>query len=314
MKKIIVIAAAVLFSAFAASAQDLAQATELFNNGATALQDKDYATALTSFEQALSVALAAEDDEEGQKASLVSDCKKIIPNVNLSIAKDAIKDADYTTGIEQLKKTAAIAAEYEQADVADEVATLLPSVYMTQGNSLLNAKDYAGALAAFNEVLALNPNDGMAALRKGMALGALGKSDEAEEAYNIAIANGQEAAAKKQLSTIYVKKASAELKNKAYAAAAEFALKSNEYLENANAYKIAGTAYSQLKKSAEAIDNFKKYLELSPNAKDAAQIMYTIAATAQQSGDKATAKEYYEKIVNDPKFGATAKQQLAAIK
>ena len=90
--------------------------------------------------------------------------------------------------------------------------------------------------------------------------------------------------------------------------------KSNAYLENATAMKVAGTAASQLKKNEDAIKYLEKYLELSPNAKDAAQMKYTIAATAQVLGDKAKAREYYQQILSDPKFGPTAKQQLEALK
>jgi hypothetical protein len=40
---------------------------------------------------------------------------------------------------------------------------------------------------------------------------------------------------------------------------------------------------------------------------------YTIAALAQTAGDKAKAKEYYQQIVTDPKFGATALEMLKAL-
>ena len=67
-------------------------------------------------------------------------------------------------------------------------------------------------------------------------------------------------------------------------------------------------------KSAKALDAYKKYLEISPNAADAADIMVTIAATAQKAGDKATAIEYYSKLTGNAKYGETAKAQLAALK
>lgn len=314
MKKIILISAAFLFTAIAVSAQDLGQATELFNAGATAFQDKDYATAITSFEQALSTASAAEDDAEGQKASLIADCQRLISGASLAIAKDFLKDADYTNGIAQLKKAAELANKYSQQEVADEVAELLPSACMQQGNSLLNAKEFEAAAEAFSSILEQDPSNGVAALRKGMALGALGKVEEAIAAYDVAIANGQDEAAKKQVSNIFVKKASADLKNKDYAAAFEDALKSNEYLENANAFKIAANAASKLNKNAEAMANFEKYLELAPTAKDASGIICTLAVMYQKAGNKAKAIEYYNKITNDPQYGATAKQQLEALK
>ena len=41
--------------------------------------------------------------------------------------------------------------------------------------------------------------------------------------------------------------------------------------------------------------------------------MFTIAATAQKAGDKATAKEYYGKLKGDAKYGAQAEAQLKTL-
>ena len=167
---------------------------------------------------------------------------------------------------------------------------------------------------AYKQVVAADSTNGMAALRLGMALNGAGQQAEAEEAFLLSARHGQDKNAYKQLSNMYVKTAAAQLKAKKYAEAIEAALKSDSYLENATAMKVAGTAASQLKKNAEAIQYLEKYLELSPNAKDANQFKYTIAATAQQMGDNAKAKEYYQMILSDPKFGPTAKQMLETLK
>jgi tetratricopeptide (TPR) repeat protein len=77
---------------------------------------------------------------------------------------------------------------------------------------------------------------------------------------------------------------------------------------------MAATAYQQLNKPADCIASYEKYLELNPNAKDATGVKYTIAALAQTAGDKAKAKQYYEQILTDPQYGATAKQMLEQLK
>ena len=46
------------------------------------------------------------------------------------------------------------------------------------------------------------------------------------------------------------------------------------------------------------------------NAKDFAGVAYTIAVLSQQEGDKAKAKEYYEKITSDPQYGVAAQEYL----
>ena len=53
MKKFILAIAAAFMAASMASAQDMAQATELYNNGATAISMKNWTEALDCFQKAL---------------------------------------------------------------------------------------------------------------------------------------------------------------------------------------------------------------------------------------------------------------------
>ena len=309
MKKIFLMLVAAAMTALTVSAQDINQATENYNNGAMELQMGNKDAALGYFQTALTMAEALGD--EG--AEIAANCKNTIPALMASIGKDLVKAEDFTNAIEQLKKAAEVAEAYGNAEVVDDVKTLIPQVLMSQAGNLLNGKDFAGAAAIYQQVVDADPANGMAALRLGMALGSLGKTAEAEAAYLQAVENGQEANAKKQLSNMFVKQAAALLKAKNYQGAVDAALKGNDYLENATAMKVAGTAASQLKKNEDAIKYLEKYLELSPNAKDAVQMKYTIAATAQTMGNNAKAKEYYQQIVSDPKFGPTAQEMLKAL-
>ena len=302
--------AAVAMTAGIASAQDINSVTETYNNGAMELEMGNKEAALGYFQAALTA--AEELGEEGMQ--IADNCKNTIPVLMNSIAKDYIKAEQFDAALEQLNKTIEASELYGNADEAAEAKTLINQTLMAKGNSLINAKDFAAAIEVYNQVMAAEPTNAMAALRLGMAYGATGNTEEAEKAYLVAAENGKEKDAYKQLSNLFVKQAAAVLKSKNYAKAIELALKSNEYLENATAMKVAGTAASALQKNAEAISYLEKYLELSPNAKDAAQMKYTIAATAQVMGDNAKAKEYYTAILSDPKFGPTAKQMLETIK
>ena len=184
---------------------------------------------------------------------------------------------------------------------------------MQQGNSALKAKDMATAAAAYSKVVELEPANGNAYLRLGQVYAATGKTEEAVAAFEQAAANGQEKTANKQLSNLFLKKAQAAAKAKQFQSVVDFASKSNSYLETANAYRMAASAYQQLNDSAACIASYEKYLELNPNAKDANGVKYTIAALAQTAGDKAKAKEYYQQIVTDPQYGATAQQMLQSL-
>lgn len=309
MKRIFILFAAVVMSAGIAAAQDMAQATELYNNGAMELEMGNTAAALENFQNALAMAETLGD--EG--ADMVTNCKTYIPQLMLSVAKGMIKEENYDGAVEQLNKTIETSNLYEAADVAEEASGLIPQVYMTKGNNLLNEKNFAEAVPAYQKALEIDATNGMAALRLGMALASLGKADEAEAAFVQAAANGQETNANKQLSNMFVKKAQASSKAKKYQEVLDFAAKSNQYLENANAYRLAAGAAQQLGKNAECIASYEKYLELKPNAKDAAGVKFTIAALYQQTGDKAKAKEYYQAISNDPQYGPSAQEQLKTL-
>lgn len=309
MKKIILIVAATFFALTTAMAQDMAKATETAQAANEALMLGDNPTALNGFREALTMAEACGDDG----AELVNTCRDIIPRILLAMGKDQIKAKNYTEALDLVKQAVAAAEEYGNFDVATDGDKLIPNIKLSQANDLLNDKDFVNAAAAFKAILDEDPSNGVAALRMGAALGACGKMDEAKAAYELAIENGQDKAAKKQLSTIYVKEAAAALKAAKFQEAIAAADKSNSYLENTNAYKVAGNAATKLKNNEVAIANFEKYLELAPNARDASSIICTLAVIFQQTGNKEKAVEYYQKIVTDPQFGATAKAQLAAL-
>lgn len=296
-------------TAISVSAQDLATATETFNNGAMELQMGNMEAALTNFQSALEMAEALGE----QGAEIAANCKGAIPPVMFSIAKGFIKDGNFDGALAQLDATVAAANKYENAEVAAEAAEFIPQVYMQKGNTAFKAKDMATALAAFTKVIELEPANGNALIRLGMIYAATGKVDEAVAAFENAAANGMEKDAKKQLSNLFLKKAQAAVKAKKFQEAIDFATKSNSYLETANAYRMAASAYQQLNKPAECIASYEKYLELNPNAKDANGVKYTIAALAQTAGNKAKAKEYYQQILTDPQYGATAKQMLETL-
>ena len=310
MKKLVLTLAAVILSAGLMSAQDMAQATETAQNANEALVAKDYAKALAGFKEALTLAEAC--GEEG--AELVGTCKGVIPSIVLSIAKNEIKEAKYDEGLATLADAIKAATDYASDDVLEQANTLIPQVKKQKATALYNAKDYAAAVEAFKAVLEDDATDGASALRLAMALNNTGDKDGAIAAFEQAAANGQEANANKQLANIYLKDGQALLKENKFKEAIAACEKSNEYVESANAYKLAASAATKLKDNAKAIGFYEKDLEVSPDAKDANAISFTVAALYQQASNKAKAIEFYEKVAGDAQYGAQAKQQLEALK
>ena len=175
-------------------------------------------------------------------------------------------------------------------------------------------KDFATAVGYYQQMVEMDPSNGGYALQLGDAYYRMSDWDNAVAALESAAANGQAVKATNLLSSVYLKRCQEALKAKQYQAALDFAMKANEYKENANAYKLAASAAQKLGNNAQCIEFYEKYLEIKPNAKDAAGVTFTIAALYQQLGNNAKAIENYEKVASDPQYGAGAQEQLKVLK
>ena len=308
MKKILLSVAALFAAAAVMSAQSMEDATETAKLANESLTTGDYATALAGFREALTMAEACGDDG----LELVATCKGVIPSLLNRIAKKELQENNFDAAIAGFNEAVAVAGEYGADDIAAEASGLIKESYLRKGNSLLNSKDFGAAAEAYTKVLEIEPENGVAALRKGMALENAGNAAEAEAAYKLAAENGQEKNANSSLGKMYLKRSVASLKSKKYADAVKEAVAANEYAPNPQALQIAGQASQLSGKNADAIKYFEQYLEAAPTAKNAGQIAYTVGALYQNSKNNAKAKEYFQKAVD---LGyADAKAALSAIK
>lgn len=297
MKKLIIALAAALMTAAAVSAQDLATATEAYNNGAAQLGEGNKIEALAAFKEALTMAQSL--GEEGEE--LVANCKKVIPGLYLAIGKQLNNEKKFGEAAEQVAEAAKLAAEYGDDETAAEAADLLPKLQVSDAlfaaENNLKAKDFEAASEGYKKVLEIDPSHGVAAMRLVQSLASAGKLDEAKEALTVAEANGKGADAAKALGHVLVGKANGALKAKKYADAVSFAEDAAKYAsDNATVYLIAGQAASKLpNKTNTAISNFEKYLELAGSAKNAGQIAYTVGALYQQQKNNSKALTFYKK-------------------
>lgn len=310
MKRFFVSLAALVFAATCAFAQDMAKATEVAKIANEAWMSGDFETAFSGFKEALGVAEACGD--EG--LTLVSQCKDALPKIVNGAANELLKAGKYDEAIAKFNEVIEVAADYGNDDLVVKAADKIPQIMMQKAGALLNAKDYAGAAAAYKDVIAADPTNGMAALRMGQALNGAGDLEGAKEAFKTASANGQEKNASKQLGNIALKQAASALKAKSFADAVNFAVESNGYAANPQAVQIAAQASQLQGKNDEAIKYFEQYLEMAPTAKNAGQIAFTLGALYQQAKNNAKAKEFYSKAVTDPKYGAEAQKYLSTLK
>lgn len=310
MKRFILALAAVLLSASLLSAQDLATATKIYNDGATALMSGNKTEALEKFQEALTMGEALGGDAE----ELVNNCKKAIPGVILSIGKELYNNKDLTAALEKFNQAADAAKDFAIEDVEKEAVDLIKQIeiqkIMEDANSARKTNNIPAAIEGYKKVLAADTTNGVAALYLGQLLSKGGDMKGAEEAFKHASYNGQARIANSQLSTLFLKRGAAMLKSGKFAEAIELVNKGNSFEENAQAYLVAGQANQKLGNNAEAIVAFEKYLDKMPNAKNAAAITFTVAALYQQAGNKAKAIENYRKVLTNAQFGVSAKQQI----
>lgn len=320
MKKIFLLFLAVSLSAGVAFAQEqtpeemLNSAIELANSGNEAFEAGSPDLALEAFQQSMQMALNA--GETG--AAHVETCKTAICNIYMKMAKDAYRAKEWDKAVELFNKTKEVATEYGNADVATEAESLIGNTKANQLGTLAaeakKLKDYATAASYYKQMVEMDPANGAFALQLGDAYYRMKDWDNAVAALESAMANGQEVKAKGLLSNVYLSRCQEALKLKKNQEALDCAMKANEYKENANAYKLGASAARVLNKITECEEMYLKYLELKPNASDASDIKVTLAETFRKAGNKAKAREYFQMLVNDPKYGTVAKQVLPTLK
>ena len=249
MKKVILVIAAALLSFGIANAQDMAQATETYNNGATALSMGDKVGALKYFQDALTMG----ETIGAEAAELVTNCKNAIPGVILSIGKEAFNGQDFAEALLRFEEAKKVATSYNNADVLNECKELIPQVAIQKdlfdANTAFEAKDMKTAIEGFKKVLAADSTNSVASIRIIQSLAAIGDVENAKTFMSLATANGQGENAGKVLGVTFLKKAVGALKGKQYANAISFAENAAELVNNPQAWLIAGQAATKLQQN-----------------------------------------------------------------
>lgn len=290
MRRLIYSAAAFFVCAALASAQDFNKAATMATEANAALEQGNYEAAIKGFTAAAQeVGLCT----ESSAPELLAACKKGICQTLYSAANQYVKDGKLDEAIDGLTKAIEKSRENACDDIEAKAVNLKQQVVKLYANSKIKAAAtansaqekiacYNDALAKLEILIAEGLDDAKLYIQKGQILKSLGKQQAAIESFLKAKTMGEESAANKQLSKLYLQEASSKLSSKNYEDAITSALKATEYENNALAYKIAGTAANACKKVQDAINYLSKYLELAPDAKDAAQIKSAIATLSSQ--------------------------------
>ncbi len=310
MKRLFAAVSALFLGAAMAMAQDFNAAVDTFNSG---IQSESKLERLELVRSAMAQFQACEEEDA---AAMVVKCKEIIPDILVSLGKECINDKKYDDALAYIKEAIALAKEYGLPDegsdsVEAKALKLIPDALMRKGSTLIKANDFAGAVAVLKEATEYDAENGKIWLLLAQSLIKTGADEEAIAALKSAADFGMAAKANTLLYKEYIKLGDAKKKERGgINDAIAFYEKALEIEENPQVVlKIANT-YLQGGSNSKAISSFKRYLELSPEAENKSDVIYTIAATAQKAGDISTAIQYYGMLKGDAKYGATAAQMI----
>lgn len=155
MKKVVLMAVALLSFAMV-SAQSAGEIVAKYNEGAAALQAKDWTKALANFE---SVVKGGADSEDSNVVNCVATAKKYIPTCYQRIGTAAAGRKDFAAAIENLTKAAEKAELWGDMQGKAKSNMILAKVYQVQGGEAFNAEDYITAVAVFEKGYAANPRN-----------------------------------------------------------------------------------------------------------------------------------------------------------
>ena len=178
MKKLFVTLFALLAVGFASAQSEV---IAKFNEGAKAVQAKNYASAITLFEQVIDKGM---DSEDNTVLNCVATAKKYLPVCYQGVGLSAASQKNYTKAIEYLTKAAETAELYGNTTAKTKANTILAKVYQVQGGEAFNAKDYATAASVFEKGYAANPRNAEMALNLATSYCELGKYDEGMAIYD----------------------------------------------------------------------------------------------------------------------------------
>ena len=184
MKKLF-LAAVALMTVCAASAQN--ELIQQFNDGATALQNKQFAEAVTLLDKFLDNAM---DSEDPNVLGCVPSAKKYIPVAYMNLGLRAASQKNYDEAVEKLNEAADRAELYGETQTQAKAKAALAKVYQVQGGTAYNNKDYAAAAEIFAKGYAADPRNTDMALNLAMSYCESGDYVKGMEVYeNIAAMN-----------------------------------------------------------------------------------------------------------------------------
>lgn len=179
--------------------------TDLYNEGVTAYQAKDFAKAAAAFEKTIDAGM---DSEDQQEQGLAATAKTLVPKCFFQLGGRAMQAKNYDAAIENFTKSAEMAELYGDDTQAAKSNGYIGKIYALQGGELFNNQDYATAAEIFEKGYAADPKNTQMANWLGTCYCEMGKYAEGlailkKVASNKNPKHAEQAAEAKRLSDMY---------------------------------------------------------------------------------------------------------------
>lgn len=279
MKKMFLLAVAMM-TVCAVSAQN--ELIAKFNEGVAAMNNKDFAAAITAYEAFIDK--GADSDDTAVLAN-VAQAKKYAVQCYMVLGGRNAKMQNFEKAEEVLSEGVMKAELYGETQLLAKMKSRLADIYFAHGATAYNSKDYATAVKVFSKGYEANPRNTNLALNLAMSYCELGQFETGMEIYrNVAAMNPErhaEAVAKaKEMITFYttnqVAKLQAEGNNDGVIAMAEKMLAEDP--ASALAEKIRLQAYNGKKEYDKVIELGETAAMAQTSDEDKSDVYFLIGA------------------------------------
>lgn len=306
----------VLFLSFTIMAQSVDEAGAKYNEGNEFYKEKNFASAVKSYEEALKIAKSAGPDA----ADLKSNIEKQLLNSYYNSAKNQYKKAKYDAAIATFEKTYAFANEIGDNSKAKASKSYIARVRTSKGTSLLKDNNTDDAFSEFKMATEISPKYYKAYF--GLMLVYKDQDDMANMMANADKVLELGASDTKASKTVKKTKSTAskallnagakEIQSGSSKKAIEYINDSFKYADGSSmSYYYLALAYNKENNWAEAISSCEKAISMDPE-KDKSDIYFTMGQAYEGNGDSAKACESYKKVSTGPNVDA-AKYQITQV-
>lgn len=160
-------------------AQTLEEAGTVFND-AIQLMQTDVAGAAAKFEEAIAICEKLGEEGNDIKSQAIAQIPPLYYNYAVKLQADGNQDEAITAALTAKEK----AEKYGNADIKEKSIDLLTQLYYVKGNEQAKNKDFAGALASYDNALKTDPKFYRAIYGKALVYVMQDDLSNAETAYN----------------------------------------------------------------------------------------------------------------------------------